>query len=489
MVNKGFQGGSCCGSGAVGAGWNPSMQSVGQGPSTRMTSGPYGTNSFVVGQDLSGQGAVPRMPGGEDLRQNVFPQMATVGQIVQLVGALDPNQLRTLHQFLGERMNSEGRGVPEFFGELPRDPSNVGGFGNVGHSLPGIVEEKKESRDIFSRSEKWLSPAPLPEVDKWTSRELEVAGFSEYLLQLASWAAQASLEFSEEITQSARWHGVMYWSMLTAEQRNRSTRLLAILRSAFATHPRTMMLLSAFVEGVHLHKLGAGVGHDDMKGQSANGYELLRQLTLEYSLRTRAEALSLRSLFVNKSYTLSPAETSASSLVSDVVRRIDLEAAKFSRLISILPAGVDVTGLSLPDADLLVVLLKSLPQEVRSFCLHHASGESYAAYREAARRWEQQQRLFVELPVGGQMQHQQKKISNAVFVDEAGTEWFTLESDEMSPPEGHVDTVQSSSAGGKCQKCGSRKHRTFECTTDVSKLKCCQLSWCRTRVDVLPPKE
>ena len=299
-----------------------------------------------------------------------------------------------------------------------------------------------------------------------------MGGFSEYLLQLASWAAQASLEFSEEITQSARWHGVIYWSMLTSEQRNRSTRLLAILRSAFATHPRTMMLVSAFVEGVHLHKFGMNHEADDMKGQSANGYELLRQLTLEYSLRTRAEALSLRSLFVNKSYTLSSSETSASSLVSDVIRRIDLEAAKFSRLISTLPTGVDVTGLSLPDADLLVVLLKSLPQEVRSFCLHHASGESYAAYREAARRWEQQQRLFVELPIGGS-QHQQKRITNAVFVDEAGTEWYTLEADDWQGTDGHVDAVQGAQQGqGKCQKCGSRKHKTFECTTDMSKTRC-----------------
>ena len=360
--------------------------------------------------------------------------------------------------------------VFQSFWRIAKDPVGVGSFRNVGHNLPGPFEEKKESTDIFTRSEKWFSPAPVPDVEKWVSRELEVAGFAEYLLQLSSWAAQASLEFPEEITQSARWHGVIYWSMLTSEQRNRSTRLLAILRSAFATHPRTMMLVSAFVEGVHLHRFGLSHESDDMKGQSANGYELLRQLTLEYSLRTRAEALSLRSLFVNKSYVLSSSETSASSLVSDVIRRIDLEAAKFSRLISTLPTGVDVTGLSLPDADLLVALLKSLPQEVRSFCLHHASGESYAAYREAARRWEQQQRLFVESPIG-HGQQQQKKITNAVFVDEAGTEWYTLEADDGRGTDGHVDAVQGASGQGKCQKCGSRKHRSFECTTDMSKTR------------------
>ena len=115
-------------------------------------------------------------------------------------------------------------------------PAGVGGFGNVGQSLPGVWEDRKETKDVFSKSEKWLSAAPVPDVEKWVSRELEVVGFSEYLLQLSSWAAQASLEFSAEITQAARWHGVIYWSMLTGEQRNRSTRLLAILRSAFATH-------------------------------------------------------------------------------------------------------------------------------------------------------------------------------------------------------------------------------------------------------------
>ena len=121
--------------------------------------------------------------------------------------------------------------------------------------------------------------------------------FAEYLLA----GLLKPLEFFEEITHSARWHGVM----LT----NDSTGLLAILRSAFATHSRTMMLVLAFVEGVHLHRFGLSHEGDEMKGQSAKGYELIR-LTLEYSLRTRAEALSLWSLFVNKSYVLSSSETS-----------------------------------------------------------------------------------------------------------------------------------------------------------------------------------
>ena len=91
--------------------------------------------SAVAGEGLSGvtppPGNLNRQFGGNSLDQNQTHQMATIGQIVQLVGSLDPNQL---HQVLGERMSLEGRGIPEFFGELPRDPAGVGSFGNAGQS-------------------------------------------------------------------------------------------------------------------------------------------------------------------------------------------------------------------------------------------------------------------------------------------------------------------------------------------------------------------
>jgi len=50
-----------------------------------------------------------------------------------------------------------------------------------------------------------------------------------------------------------------------------------------------------------------------------NGFELLRQLTMEYSLRTRAESSAIRSQFASRSFVLSPKETSPISVVSDVI--------------------------------------------------------------------------------------------------------------------------------------------------------------------------
>ena len=53
-------------------------------------------------------------------------------------------------------------------------------------------------------------------------------------------------------------------------------------------------------------------------------------------------------------------------------------------------------GLQVAEADLVAVLLRSLPESVRTFCLHHTSGETYQSFRAAALRWEQQQRAFAE---------------------------------------------------------------------------------------------
>ena len=301
-----------------------------------------------------------------------MPSLPVIQQISQLIGGLDPNQIRTLHQVLGERVQGQGRMIPEFFGEMPRSPPGVGHFGENSAVLPGFASgnpensEERGQRDVFSRSEKWLAPAPVPEASKWLTREQEIVGFAEYVSHLASWAAQASLEFSVEIRQASRWGSTIQWSMLTSLQRNRATRLLAILRSAFESHPRTSMLIAAFVEGVNLQR-SSMVGFDmGYSGQGSNGFELLRVLTSEFSLRTRAEALSLRATMSNKSFVLSANETTPLTEVTDVVRRLDLECAKYSKLIATLPEGVDGTGLGIPESDMLLVLLRSLPEGVRN---------------------------------------------------------------------------------------------------------------------------
>ena len=287
-------------------------------------------------------------------------------------------------------------------------------------------------------------------------------GFSEYLSMLTSWAAQASLEFAQEIEQASRWGGVLHWDSLSGPSKNRSTRLLAILRNAFLGHSRTSMLISAFVEGVSLDSHVGVVDPRVARDQTANGYELLRQLTSEYSLQSRAEALALRTTLVNRTFNLK-SESSGTSQVADVIRRIDYEAARYARMLGTLPASVDATGLGMPEADLLLLLLKNLPEHVRSFCLHHASGESYMAYRSAARHYEERQRLFGDSKFGTN-----KNVSQLVGRGFSQGSELSQGNDETDP-EGGINAVNQ---GPKCGKCGSRKHSTSDCSTDLSKVRC-----------------
>ena len=109
-----------------------------------------------------------------------------------------------------------------------------------------------------------------------------------------------------------------------------------------------------------------------------------------------AKHLRLERFFLNKNFSVSSAETSPSSIVSDLTRRLDLESARYSKLLGTLPGHVDVVGLQLTDADLLLVLMKALPDVVKNYVIHHSVGDSYSSYRQAACKWESQQRMFVE---------------------------------------------------------------------------------------------
>ena len=242
-----------------------------------------------------------------------------------------------------------------------------------------------------------------------------------------------------EIQHSSRLPGPIRWSALSSVQ-----------QAAFHDNPRCVALVNAFSEGVSLHAVGSGDRMSVAVNQQSNGYELLRQLTLEFSIRSRSEALSLRTQIAGRSFVLAATQTSPSSLVSDTIRRIDYEAARFSRLLGTLPMQVDTTGLKLADLDMLVVLLKSLPEAVKNYVLHHSSADTYESYRNAAMRGgEEQHRLFSDFESTGTG----KKLNSL----EGNTEY-----------EFGVDTV----AEGRCGKCGSRRHTAGSCTVDISKIRC-----------------
>ena len=153
---------------------------------------------------------------------------------------------------------------------------------------------------------------------------------------------QASLELGNEIEHASKWPSVLLWSEMNNHQRSRSMRSFAIVKSTFSSHPRTSALIGAFSEGISLTSSAV----DMNPNQASNGYELIRQLTLEYSVWSRSKALTFK---------LTPSETSPSSVVTDTSRRLDFESVRYQKLISTLPSSVDVVGLQLAEPDLVSI--------------------------------------------------------------------------------------------------------------------------------------
>ena len=381
------------------------------------------------GQGQVGSGQTGGMCMGQDVG-GVTPQNLRLQEVLRLMGGLEPMQLLHVKQILGEQP-AQSRGVPEVFGQrtasgFPQsmDPMHV----------PGSSGEYVG--DVFAKFEKWLGTPPVPDVGKWTSREAEILGWQSYIYDLTAWAMQASLEFGSEIEHACRWPDPLNWNSLTVPQRARSRR-----------------------EGINLCSADVGV---NTELQASNGFELVRQLALKYSIRTRSEALSFRTALAGKSFALHALhgnETSASTIVTDTIRKIDFEMARYTKLLGTLSSRIDATGLHVAEADLVAVLLRSLPDAVKTFCLHHTGGETYHAFRTTALRWEQQQRAFAEF-------HPKKNLYQLETADENVGHY------DMSASDGDGNWNLDAVGGMKCGTCGSRKHGTHACDVDFTKLKC-----------------
>ena len=104
-----------------------------------------------------------------------------------------------------------------------------------------------------------------------------------------TWANQGSMEFGREIAQSARWATQRAWGSLSKQQHSRAVRLFSVLKSAFQTHGRIALLIQGFSEGLGIVAVAL---HGDVLGNATtymgNGFELLRQLVKEFSLRSKS---------------------------------------------------------------------------------------------------------------------------------------------------------------------------------------------------------
>ena len=141
----------------------------------------------------------------------------------------------------------------------------------------------------------WISGIGKPVAD-------EVLGFSDWVQALRAWVSLGSDIFAWEIAQCIGWEQEIHMSVLKPAQQTRSARLLAILIQTFKDFPRGNTMLQAYVEGV-------GVDGAFLATRGTSGFEGLRLLAREFSLRSRAEASFFRTEFLAKTFKASAGVT------------------------------------------------------------------------------------------------------------------------------------------------------------------------------------
>ena len=161
---------------------------------------------------------------------------------------------------------------------------------------------------------------------------------------------------------------------LTVEQQKGSIRLLHILRQTFANHDKSSLILHNYVEGAVSYQ--------------QSGFVALRLLAKEFCLKSRSECLYFRAQLTN--------QTVKAPTIPEIVRKIESEQHKYSKLLNSLDSDVHAQGLELQEADLVMVLLRSLPEKCRSYCLLHGDSDSFEDLKRIALKYEVQQRVWSE---------------------------------------------------------------------------------------------
>ena len=155
-------------------------------------------------------------------------------------------------------------------------------------------------------------------------------GFFDLDGELTSWVGLGSEAFRTSSDTARTDEAVLGQDRLTVEQQKRSIRLLHILTQTL------QVMIKAFAETTL---------------RVNNPISALRLLAKEFCLMSRSECLYFRGQLTN--------QTVKAPSIPEIVRKIESEQHKYSKLLSSLDPDVQSQGLELQEADMVMVLLRS----------------------------------------------------------------------------------------------------------------------------------
>ena len=215
------------------------------------------------------------------------------------------------------------------------------GLAGVGAGTPGT--SSGGHGDPLSKSDKWLQP--LEAAKQWGSRADELTGFAQYMMYLSSWLAAMSDRYPEELFHACRHPSTILQEALPQDLAVRSVRLQAVLVQAFAKNVKATRLITCYVE----------------ECITPCGYETIRRLAREFTLRSMQEGLYFRQQLAQKAF--------KEENVTDLLFQMDTEFARFDRMTTMLADPSEAVALSLTVVDKLAILLRSLHGPVREYAL------------------------------------------------------------------------------------------------------------------------
>ena len=319
---------------------------AGFSPMSNMSGYMHPTGSPVIGTPVSGSPAgsmqplrtppglgspVPPVPQQQQLVQTVQQQQQQITQMMTLVETLVSRQ-QPVH------------------GPENRSQAAAGALSDIS-SIHSMEVDEGGAPITNPMAENYVPKMPLLDGGKMSKgRRSEIEAWVDYLEVFLPWIALFDDRIPAEVQKYLTREETVLNNSLPKGEFIRSTRLFLYLRQSFSNYPRGLDILKQ----IEREQLGVSAG-----------YEAMRRLHQDLSVCSRIEASTLREEVLRYS---PPKSTKERPL--DVFRNVQVELAKYARLISGFP------DLFLSEADQSMIVLKNLDVEVKRYILLHAKIDS-----------------------------------------------------------------------------------------------------------------
>ena len=326
---------------------DPSAASGAADPNATAASGPT-ANQGSAGQAGQGSGSqTPPWVGTAQPYQNQGPNLVQTPPGLRQAAANPPTWDPSGPMFPGGLFPG---GFPH--GGVPPPPAPHHGGVPPWIGIQGVNQLPQGQDDGSGRGidVKWIPQVPECKWSNWKTRRDEIQGFWAWMEALCSWLGLLQPLYVPEMKEVLERDVALTSDLLSPQQMARSNRLFYLLKSAFAGNKRVESLIRIF-------ELQQNVG-------ATNGYELVRLLRREYSLKSRTEAIQFRQEFLEM-------KVPKGEGPMEIMRAIEAKYLQFRQLLFSCPYPRMIADVDIPESDIYLLILRSMPSSVEQYLRYH----------------------------------------------------------------------------------------------------------------------